>query len=402
MKKYKKITKRLAKSSCVLLAAVLMLFSVYNIIIPDNVECISGEELPQFAGASADTSAAAVSVSASDSGYLTYTAEYKLFGILPVKNVTVTCVARPSLYVGGTAFGVRFKSDGVMVVGFSAEVDKDSNPAYRAGIRPADVITKIDGIELNGISSLSEILDTCGGKTMMVTYERAGGEYTVKMRPYLSKTDGKYKTGLTVRDSGAGIGTVTYIMPETNFFGGLGHGICDGETGAVIPMERGTVTDVTINGVVKGVSGAPGELRGSFKNNKTGSLLENTSCGVFGIFTALPENHGELLPIALRSEVKSGDAYIVCTLDAAGPQKYSVKITDINRDALGSKCFSINITDSRLLSKTGGIVQGMSGSPIIQNGKLVGAVTHVMVNDPTTGYGIFIENMLNQMGDLAE
>ena len=184
-------------------------------------------------------------------------------------------------------------------------------------------------------------------------------------------------------------------MPETNFFGGLGHGICDGETGAVIPMERGTVTDVTINGVVKGVAGAPGELRGSFKNNKTGSLLENTSCGVFGIFTALPENHGELLPIALKNEVKSGDAYIICTLDSGNPQKYTVKITDINHDASGSKCFSIKITDSRLLSKTGGIVQGMSGSPIIQNGKLVGAVTHVMVNDPTTGYGIFIENMLN-------
>jgi len=383
-----------------LIMAFLLLLSAYNIIIPDDIECINGAELPSFAGAYADTDVTAVMVSGNASDTLTYKTEYKLFGVFPVKSVTVSAKERPSLYVGGFPFGVRFKSDGVMVVGFSSEKTKEANPAYSVGIRPADVIKSVDGKEIHGIGELTDALGKCGGKALTLGMERGGKNFSVKLTPYRS-CDGKYKTGLTVRDSGAGIGTVTYVIPETNFFGGLGHGICDGETGAVIPMERGTVTDVTINGVVKGVSGAPGELRGSFKSAKTGALLENTSCGVFGMFTGLPEGHGELLPIALKNEVKSGDAYIMCTLDGTGPQKYSIKISDIDRTADGNKCFSVKITDKRLIEKTGGIVQGMSGSPIIQNGKLVGAVTHVLINDPTTGYGIFIENMLSQMGDLA-
>jgi len=399
MKKYKKMTKRVCRGALTLFLTALLLLSVYNIIIPDDIECINGAELPSFAGAYADTDVTAVTVSGNASGTLTYKTEYKLFGVLPLKSVTVSAKERPSLYVGGFPFGVRFKSDGVMVVGYSSDKTKEANPGYSAGIKPADVIKKVNGKEISDISSLTSALGACGGKPLTVELRRNGKDFTVKLTPYLS--DGKYKTGLTVRDSGAGIGTVTYVMPETNFFGGLGHGICDVETGAVIPMERGTVTDVTINGVVKGVSGAPGELRGSFKSAKTGALLENTSCGVFGMFTGLPEGHGELLPIALKNEVKSGDAYIMCTLDGTGPQKYSIKISDIDRSADGNKCFSVKITDKRLIEKTGGIVQGMSGSPIIQNGKLVGAVTHVLINDPTTGYGIFIENMLSQMGDLA-
>ena len=297
------------------------------------------------------------------------------------------------LYPGGMPFGVKFYTDGLVIVGFTDVPCEGgvSKPAYDAGLRVNDVITKVNG---NDVRTSGDFLDYMTGESLRITYERGTEEGEVVFTPVKSTEDGKYKTGLTVRDSGAGIGTVTYIEPETNFFGGLGHGICDGETGAVIPMERGTVSEVSINGAVKGVSGSPGELRGSFKNTKTGALLENTSRGVFGMFTSLPEAHGELLPIAFKNEVKSGEAYIICTLDGTGPQKYSVKISDIDRNADGNKCFSVKITDKRLIEKTGGIVQGMSGSPIIQNGKLVGAVTHVLISDPTSGYGIFIENML--------
>ena len=394
MKKFLKNTRKVSMVSLTLLLAAAILLGAYSYIIPDSVSCMSGEALPEFAGAIADPNITVSFSPESDCGTIYHT-DYMLFGVLPVKTVSVNVESRPKLYVGGMTFGVKFSTDGVMVVGYGSELPKNMNPAYVCGIRPADVITAIDGKTIHDISSLTEALERCEGKALSVTCRRSGEEFTVKLTPYLSKSDNKYKSGLLVRDSGAGIGTVTYIEPESYLFGGLGHGICDGETGSLIPLERGVVTDVSVNGVVKGVCGTPGELRGIFKQTKLGSLLKNSSCGVFGILSELPETHGELLPIALSSEVRCGDAYIYCTLDNSGPQRYKIKISEINKDATGNKCFTVKVCDSALLEKTGGIVQGMSGSPIVQNGKLVGAVTHVLINDPTTGYGIFIENMLN-------
>ena len=394
MKKFLKNTSRAGSLSLTVLLALAILLGAYNYIIPDSVCCMSGEALPEFAGAIADPNMA-VSVSSSADTSTTYQTDYLLFGVLPVKTVSVNVESRTKLYVGGMPFGVKFSTDGVMVVGYGSELPKNMNPAYVSGIRPADVITGINGHAIHDVNALCKAIEQSAGKTLTVSCRRSGKEFTVKLTPYLSKTDNKYKSGMLVRDSGAGIGTVTYIEPESCLFGGLGHGICDGETGAIIPMERGVVTDVAVNGVVKGVCGTPGELRGSFKQKKLGSLLKNSSCGVFGILSELPGTHGELLPIALSSEVKCGDAYIYCTLDDTGPQRYSIKISDIDRSASGNKCFTVKVCDPALLEKTGGIVQGMSGSPIIQNGKLVGAVTHVLINDPATGYGIFIENMLN-------
>jgi stage IV sporulation protein B len=297
-------------------------------------------------------------------------------------------------------FGVHFSTQGVMVIGYGSDKDKSSNPGYMSGIRPSDIITKINGTAVNDISALTKMVDSAKGKSLSFTCRRNGKEFETSITPYYSASENRYKTGLLVRDSGAGIGTVTYIIPESNLFGGLGHGICDGETGSLIPLQRGVVSDVTINGVIKGISGTPGELRGSFKNNKIGSVINNTSCGIFGMFSELPKQHGELMPIALRNEIKAGKAYIYCTLDETGPQKYEIQISEIDTGAKGNKCFTVKVTDPCLIEKTGGIVQGMSGSPIIQDGKIVGAVTHVLINDPTTGYGIFIENMLTQMGDM--
>ena len=400
MKKFLKNTRKVCLLSLTVLLAVAVLLGAYSYIIPDSVSCMSGGTLPEFAGAVADPNMT-VSVSSDACAGTVYQTDYLLFGVLPVKTVSVNLESRPKLYVGGMTFGVKFSTDGVMVVGYGSELPKNMNPAYVCGIRPADVITSINGKAIHDISSLTAALEASDGKAISVTCRRSGDEFTVNLTPYLSKSDNKYKSGLLVRDSGAGIGTVTYIEPESCLFGGLGHGICDGDTGALIPLERGVVTDVSVNGVVKGVSGTPGELRGSFKQTKLGSLLKNSSCGVFGILSELPETHGELLPIALSSEVRCGEAYIYCTLDDSGPQRYQIKISEINKDATGNKCFTVKICDTALLEKTGGIVQGMSGSPIIQNGKLVGAVTHVLINDPTTGYGIFIENMLNQTVSLS-
>ena len=350
--------------------------------------------MPSFAFASPDTSDV-LATSAQSTPSQTYTVRYKLLGLIPIKSVTVNTKDRDLLYVGGMPFGVRFSTDGLLVVGYGDEIPKTQNPAYKAGIRPSDIINAVNGKAITSSEALIKASAESGGNEIALSCTRNGKSFTVNVKPYYSASEQKYKTGLLVRDSGAGIGTVTFIDPETNEFGGLGHGICDGATGCVLPMSRGAVTDVKISGVVKGVSGNPGELHGSFGLKKTGSLLKNTSCGVFGMFVEKPQSCTELLPVGVPSELKTGEAYIYCTLDGTSPQKYTIKITDIDYSETGNKCFSIKVTDPSLIEKTGGIVQGMSGSPIIQNGKLVGAVTHVLINDPTTGYGIFIENMLN-------
>ena len=243
-------------------------------------------------------------------------------------------------------------------------------------------------------NDLTDRIEQSQGKALRLLCSRAGREFETTLRPVFCPSENRYKTGIWVRDSGAGIGTVTFILPDTGMFAGLGHGICDADTGALVSMKRGTVSDVTISSVVKGAAGAPGELKGYFNAGKAGALLGNSTCGVWGMFSELPENVPEAMPVGLRDEIAEGDAYILCTLDSNKMCKYDVKISNINRDAKGSKCFTVTVTDPDLLAVTGGIVQGMSGSPIIQNGKIIGAVTHVLINDPTTGYGIFIENML--------
>ena len=303
------------------------------------------------------------------------------------------------VYLGGVPFGVKFNTEGVTVIGFS-DIDstpKAQTPAYLAGLRAKDVIVKINGKALTDAAQLTSEVEGSGGNPIALTYKRAGVEKTVNITPTYCESEARYKTGVWVKDSGAGIGTVTYIIPETLEFGGLGHGICDNDTGELIAIRSGVVMDVGISAIKKGVSGTPGEIKGYFGTNKLGKMMKNTDCGVFGQFVSLPQNVGKTIGVAMRDEIREGEATVVCTLDGGAPQSYTIEIISINKRADGSKCFMIKIKDARLIEKTGGIVQGMSGSPIIQNGKLIGAVTHVMVNDPTCGYGIFIENMLNQM-----
>ena len=325
-----------------------------------------------------------------------------------------------SVYVGGMPFGVKFYTEGILVVGF-CDVDAAGqtggghcNPARDAGIRMRDVIVGINGQTPVTAASLTQAVEASRGQPITLTVKRppsskdrgregssrGATELTVSVTPVRSVTENRYKTGLWVRDSGAGIGTVTYILPETHAFAGLGHGICDGDTGELIPMQRGQVTDVTVSGVEKGKVGDPGAIKGYFAPGKTGTLLGNTDCGVYGVFAAHPSTAVRRLPVGRREELKEGDATLLCTLDNGKIGEYRIRITSIDRTATGSKCFTVSVTDPALIEKTGGIVQGMSGSPICQNGKIVGAVTHVLISDPTAGYGIFIENMLRQMPEI--
>ncbi len=298
--------------------------------------------------------------------------------------------------LGGVPFGVRFTTEGVVVMGFS-DIDglsKNQSPAYIAGLRPKDIILKVNGKHIGGADELTRSIEACGGDEISLTYKRGKEEKTVSMTPIYSQNEKRYKTGIWVKDSGAGIGTMTYILPDTLEFGGLGHGICDGESGELIKMSYGDVMNVTVHAVKKGICGTPGELKGHFESRQIGKLYSNTDCGIFGKLDVIPAPCTQRVKVASREHIKEGEACVVCTLDDGSRREYTIEISSINKNADGAKCFMIKITDPALIEKTGGIVQGMSGSPILQNGKLIGAVTHVMINDPTVGYGIFIENML--------
>ena len=324
-----------------------------------------------------------------------------LWGVIPLKQIRVQRYGDIRLCPGGMPFGAKMFTDGLIVVGFT-DVDCTNGtrqPAYDAGIRVKDIVLKINGVPVGSAENMGKLVAASEGKPLEITLRRNDEEFTVTVTPTLSHSDNVYKTGMWVRDNTAGIGTITFIEPESGAFAGLGHGICDSETGALMPLSRGIVVDVTISGIQKGQSGAPGELKGHFSSGKIGSLLGNTHAGVFGIMTSLPAGIRKetALPIALKNEMHDGEATIFCTLDEGGICEYTVNVRKL-KNSLDNKNMEITVTDPALLEKTGGIVQGMSGSPILQDGKIIGAVTHVLINDPTKGYGIFIENMLDAIG----
>lgn len=310
------------------------------------------------------------------------------------------------VYLGGIPFGVKFFTDGITVVGFS-DVDTDSenkSPAYNAGIRENDVIISVNNAAVSSVDDFISAAEKSQGNSIEVGYKRLGKVYSASFSPVLSKSDNKYKTGMWIKDSTAGIGTITYVIPETRAFAGLGHSICDSSTGEILKLTKGVVMDVEVSGIEKSTPGTPGELKGSFSSDKIGTLSENTSEGIYGVFSEIPESLSEddIIEVADRGDVKEGAALIRCTVEDGKTDEYEVNLSQINFDEDSNKNYVIEVTDQRLIEKTGGIVQGMSGSPIIQNGKLVGAVTHVFISDPKKGYGISIENMLESMPDILK
>lgn len=303
-------------------------------------------------------------------------------------------IAERKLIAAGVPFGVKFHTDGVVIVGICG----NCGPAADAGLRKGDVITAVDGARVGSVGEFAEKIQNSNGAQVTLEYRSGGLAHTATIQP-IQDENGAYKLGIWIKDSAAGIGTVTFIEPETMLFAGLGHGICDSDSGALVPFAYGSAEEVSLSGITPGRAGAPGELRGSFTGHKQGKLIKNTDAGIYGVLNELPEALlEELYPVGRSSEVKEGKAYIFTTVDGGGRQKYEIEISKIDSSASGRN-FSVRVTDKALLEKTGGIVQGMSGSPIIQNGKLIGAVTHVLVSNPTEGYGIFIENMLSELSE---
>lgn len=307
------------------------------------------------------------------------------------------------LIPGGMTFGVKFFTEGAIVVGTTG-VETSSgvvSPAKDAGLKAGDVIIRAGGSEFESARELISLISGSGGKPIIVAFIRDGNEQTATITPARDLESGEFKMGALVRDSTAGIGTVTFIDPDTLDFGGLGHGIYDAETSLLLPLGKGAVVDVDVTQVVKSEVNSPGQLHGNFSRTQIGFLWDNSDEGVFGRFQKMPETDYQAIPVGTKADVQEDKATLLTSLESGEIEEYEIEILHIYSASGSTKNFLVEITDQRLLDQTGGIVQGMSGSPIIQNGRLIGAVTHVLVNSPNQGYGIFIENMLDTAFDVS-
>ena len=377
------------------LLSVLLCAGLYSYILPEEIHIGDGVGLPSYPCLSFTTEEKSVAGDPTVSRM-----DARLFGLVSLKKVEVKDYSGLRLIPSGSIFGVKMQAEGVYVVGV-CEVqsrEKCASPATMAGLSPKDLILAINDSPIKTVGELSRMIEGSAGAPITVRYRRGGTEKTTELVPLLDVSDGKYKAGLWARDNATGIGTITYINPDTGEFGALGHGVCDAESGTLLSESRGIITEAVVTDIVAGTKSKPGELKGYLRASKIGTMTKNTDCGIFGALATVPTQ--EALPVGLSHELKEGKATLRTMLSDGTPHDYEIEIVEIHGKS-PNKSFTVRITDPALLQKTGGIVQGMSGSPIIQNGKLVGAVTHVMLSDPKMGYGIFIENMLAASEDQA-
>ena len=324
-------------------------------------------------------------------------------GIVLCALLPVQAFAADALVPMGCAVGIELETDGVTVAGFSVVETAEGgvSPAAEAGMKTGDVITALGERRTRTAAEFLSALAAIGSDAEVELEALRGGKKLLfRVTPAVS-TEGNRQLGLWLRDGVSGIGTVTYYDPETGSFGALGHGINDLDTGALLPFSGGSITDASVVDVVKGAPGAPGELCGQPEaEHVLGALERNTVCGIFG--TGAFDVTGHTVPVAAEEEVQLGPATILTTVDGSEPQEYAVEISRIYRQPEEHRFLLLTVTDPRLIERTGGIVQGMSGSPILQNGRLVGAVTHVLLSDSTRGYGISIQDMLSAAGNAEQ
>ncbi|NLO83977.1 MAG: SpoIVB peptidase [Clostridiales bacterium] len=332
------------------------------------------------------------------------TATINLLGLLPLREVEIDVSDDLRLYPGGQAVGVALQTAGVLVVGTS-DLTGAISPARLAGIKPGDIITAANGMTIEGTTQLTELVASTGDTPLPLTVKRGEATLSLTLEPKRDNQTGTYRIGAWVRDSTAGVGTMSFYgevnAGEGIRYGALGHAITDTDTQQILTVGKGEVMLADVVDVRKGQVGIPGELKGSFlrENRVLGGIRLNNNFGIYGTLQSPPTHplYPDGLPIGRKDAVHAGDATILCTVDSGGMEEYDVEIVEVARQTSPSqRSMVIRVTDEELLEKTGGIVQGMSGSPILQDGRLIGAVTHVFVNDPTMGYGLFVEWMLAQ------
>lgn len=328
--------------------------------------------------------------------------KFKLFGLITLKEVSVNVADSKQVFVGGIPLGFALDTKGVIVIGENSVTTENGDiiPEKSEKLYAGDILKKINGVEITSISVIQDELKKSEGKEVKIDAVRKDKEFSFKLKPALDLESKTYKLGLWVRDDASGIGTLTYVDTNTKDFGALGHPITDFETGAIVPVQEGKIYNCSLVGINKGQKGKPGELRCLFlqgKNSK-GRVFKNTNSGVFGKVDDLKGVVDEniIVPIGGRMGVKPGNAKIVSAVSGVR-EEYQIEIIKANHQTkLSDKSIIFRVKDKRLLDLTGGILQGMSGSPIIQDGKLIGAVTHVFLNDPTKGYGIYVDWMLQE------
>ena len=396
----RKVAKRLAAAVNGCLLALLLLTIYLQKQLPDRYSVVAGEEISFPPGYPIQTvrPAASGGVQAAQAGVGdSYQLDLRLLGTIPVKTVEVNVVDRKLVTISGAPFGIKMFTDGLMVVGMSDIPTEEGrvNPAKAAGLEVGDVLKSFNGVALTTNEQLAELMQQNGDAPIRVEVKRGNQSFSAGIRPLRSTGDDQYRLGVWVRDSSAGIGTLTYFDQNSGLFTGLGHAVCDVDTGDMMPLSNGEVVPAKITGCKRGENGSPGELKGRFTEEPPlGSLSANTATGVYGLLRSRALYLGEEMPLAMKHEVQTGKAYIYTTVEGVRPQKYEIEIEKLvmSEEEKGQNMV-IRVTDPALLQKTGGIVQGMSGSPIIQNGMLVGSVTHVFVKDPTRGFGVFAENI---------
>ena len=385
-------------------AVVLTAVGYYRYALPDRFTVSEGQQfcigrLVQSETLTASGGDRAAAAAVGDE----YRARLSLGGLFPLKEVTVSVSDRQVVMVCGIPFGIKMYMEGVLVIGLSdvTTAAGNVNPAAAAGVCVGDVIRAVNGRSVTTSRQLSDVINDCEGKPVTLRLCRDGVDFDATFTPVRPVGETGYRGGMWVRDSAAGVGTLTFYDPATGAFGGLGHAVFDADTGQETPLGSGEIVPARIFDVIKGKSGSPGELRGSFEPGTLGRLLQNGQDGLYGQLTAYPI--GRTLPVAPRQQVHKGTAQLLTTLSGTEPQLYEVEIEQIRYGGTNTtRNMVVRVTDPRLLEQAGGIVQGMSGSPLIQDGALVGAVTHVLVDDATCGYAIFAETMLNTAQSVTE
>lgn len=379
-----------------LLSLFILIYETMKDHIPDEIFVYADEETDWETFFQEPLISYDETVEVSQNG--SYQIRCKWLGVLPLKTIKVHTVEKQEVLVSGSPVGIYMETKGVLVIDSGEITDREGirrTPAEHI-IQSGDYICEIDGKVLTGKRQLMQLVRENQGESMELQVIRHQETIKLEMTP-VETEDGSYKLGIWVRDNIQGIGTLTYVEPNGTF-GALGHGISDADTGERLEISDGDLYRADILSICKGTAGTPGELRGVInyrEENRIGTICGNSQYGIRGQME--PGKYTESMkkiPTGLKQEIQTGKAEIRCDI-GDGIREYQCEILEIDSNARDTnKCFVLRITDDDLLSRTGGIVQGMSGSPVLQNGKLIGAITHVFVNDPTKGYGIFIENMM--------
>lgn len=382
-------------------ACVLVLGAVgyLQYVLPDSFTVSKGQvfHIGNLIGEREDGSSRSVAATITPDEQRYHT-QLRLASIIPLKEVAVSVVDRPVVMVCGTPFGIKIYTDGVLIVGMSdvTTAAGDVNPAAAAGVCIGDTIVSINGKAVSTNKEVSRLINACEGKPVTLRLRRDGVEFEARFTPARPAGEEGYRAGLWVRDSTAGVGILTFYDPDTGNFGGLGHPVCDTDTSAKLEIAGGEIVPARIYDVKASTPGEPGELEGGFDLGTLGKITRNDDEGLYGTLSVFPI--GQTMAVAMKQEVQTGAAQILTTVDGTQPVLYDVEIEQVRYKQSTTKNMIVRITDPELLAITGGIVQGMSGSPIVQDGRLIGAVTHVLVDSPERGYGIFAENMLDAAG----